>query len=58
MYYSMYMLNLHIYMCVITCFSVAVIKHYDQCNLQKKEFILAYSSREMSFCHDDDRKSW
>lgn len=28
-------------------FSVAVIKHHDQDNLQKKEFIWAYSSREL-----------
>ena len=51
-------LYLHIYTCVISCFPVAVIKHHDQSNLQKEEFILAYSSREMSSCHDDGRESW
>lgn len=55
-YYSVYMLNLHIYMGVISCFSDAVIKHHDQGKLQKEEN--TWASREMSSCHDDGRESW
>ena len=44
---------------LICYFSIAVIKHHDQCNLQKEKFIWAYSPRGgISIHHHLCRKEW
>lgn len=45
---GIYAFSLHCFLC---CFSITIIRHQGQVNLQKKAFIVAYSLWELGSVH-------